>query len=236
MGYLELTSKRMRISGGSPDSTKKRLLAAAEFVFSRDGFQGATTREIARQAGVNEVTLFRHFRTREELLRATLAHGCTTLEALVQPDEVWKDRLSDRLERYVREMYSAIRQREAIARAFVSEARALPESIRSALHEFMLKTKTGFVSKLKEARELGLVRKDVDLSAATDLIRDAIHSAMLRHTAYNTDPEAVDAHLRGITEIFYRGIKANDARNSLVTFAPNRTGGLPASGSGVDEV
>jgi hypothetical protein len=120
------------------------------------------------------------------------------------------------LERYVREMYSAIREREAIARAFVSEARALPESIRRALQEFMLKRKAGFVVKLKEARDLGLVRNDVDLSAATDLIRDSIHSAMLRHTAYNTDPEAVDAHLRGITEIFYRGIKANRGNPLLI--------------------
>ncbi len=110
-------------------------------------------------------------------------------------------------------MYSVVRQREAIVRAFASEARALPESIRTALQEFMLKRKAGFVAKLKEAQDLGLVRKDVDLSAATDFIRDSIHSAMLRHTAYNTDPEAVDAHLRGATDIFYRGIKANDGRD-----------------------
>src|SRR5258708_22565911 len=44
----------MQLAGGSADLTKKRILAAAELVFSRDGFQGATTREIARQAGVNQ--------------------------------------------------------------------------------------------------------------------------------------------------------------------------------------
>jgi hypothetical protein len=41
-----------------------------------------------------------------------------------------------------------------------------------------------FVTRLKQDQELGLVRKDVDLSAASDLIRDSIHSAILRHTAY----------------------------------------------------
>jgi hypothetical protein len=55
---------------------------------------------------------------------------------------------------------------------------------------------------------------DVDLSVAADFIRDSIHSAMLRHTLYRTDPETVDAHLRGVTDTFYRGIKANDGRNS----------------------
>jgi AcrR family transcriptional regulator len=214
MSSLEFSSKRMQIAGGSADLTKKRILAAAELVFSRDGFQGATTREIARQAGVNEVTLFRHFRTREELLRATLDQACATFEALVgQSDEVWKDRLPERLEHYVREMYSVVRQREALVRAFASEARILPESIRRALQEFMEQRKARLVARLKQAQELGLVRKDVDLSAASDLIRDSIHSAILRHTAYNTDPEAVDAHLQGVADIFYHGIKANHGRD-----------------------
>jgi AcrR family transcriptional regulator len=214
MSSLEFSSKRMQIAGGSADLTKKRILAAAELVFSRDGFQGATTREIARQAGVNEVTLFRHFRTREELLRATLDQACATFEALVgQSDEVWKDRLPERLEHYVREMYSVVRQREALVRAFASEARILPESIRRALQEFMEQRKARLVARLKQAQELGLVRKDVDLSAASDLIRDSIHSAILRRTAYNTDPEAVDAHLQGVADIFYHGIKANHGRD-----------------------
>jgi AcrR family transcriptional regulator len=214
MGSLEFHSQRVRLAGGAVDLTKKRILAAAELVFSRDGFQGATTREIARQAGVNEVTLFRHFRTREELLRATVDQGCATFEALVErSDEVWKDQLPKRLVHYVQEMYSVVRQREALVRAFVSEARILPESIRSALQEFMDQRKARFVARLKQAQQLGLVRKDVDLSAASDLIRDSIHSAILRHRAYNTDPEAVDAHLQGVADIFYHGIKANQGRD-----------------------
>jgi AcrR family transcriptional regulator len=48
------TPKHLCIEGGSSDLTKKRILAAAALVFSTDGFQGATTREIAREAGVNE--------------------------------------------------------------------------------------------------------------------------------------------------------------------------------------
>src|SRR5262249_1427962 len=62
--------------------TRRRILEAAARVFARDGFRGATTREIAREAQVNEVTLFRHYRSRNDLLRAVL---CRPLE------EVWVD-------------------------------------------------------------------------------------------------------------------------------------------------
>jgi AcrR family transcriptional regulator len=214
MASSEFLPKHLRIEGGSPDLTKKRILAAAELVFSRDGFQGATTREIAREAGVNEVTLFRHFHSREQLLRATLEYGCEAFDALVEPEKIWRGEPPDGLEGYIRDIYSVVKQREAIVRAFIGEARLLPESVRRLLQEFMLTRKTHFVAALQRAQEGGFVRKEVDLSAAADFIRDSIHSAMLRHTLYHTDPETVDAHLRGVTDIFYRGIKASDGRDS----------------------
>jgi AcrR family transcriptional regulator len=42
--------------------TEEKILLAATRVFARQGVSGATTREIARRARVNEVTLFRHFK------------------------------------------------------------------------------------------------------------------------------------------------------------------------------
>jgi AcrR family transcriptional regulator len=210
----EFTPKPLYLKGGSSDSTKKRILVAAELVFSRDGFQGATTREIAREAGVNEVTLFRHFNSREQLLRATLEYGCEAFDALVEPEEICRGELLVGLEGYIRDIYSVVKGREAIVRAFIGEARLLPESIRRLLQEFMLIKKARLVALLQRAQERGFVRKEVDVSVAADFIRDSIHSATLRHTFCHADPATVDAHLRGVTDIFYRGIKASDGKDS----------------------
>ena len=48
------------------------LLQAAIKVFAETGWRGATTRRIAQAADVNEVTLFRHFKSKDDLLRAAL--------------------------------------------------------------------------------------------------------------------------------------------------------------------
>ena len=203
-----VTSKRTRVQNGSADLTRQRILTAAREVFSRDGFQGATTREIAREAGVNEVTIFRHFHTRDELLHATLQQSCASLDALVQLEEHWQEDLFGSLERYVREAYAHLRGKEALIRAFTSEAPILSEATRGTLQEFMSKRKALLVARLQEAQKAGLVRTGLDLSAAADLLPDAVRSAMLRHTAFADDPESVAAHLMGITDIFYQGIKA----------------------------
>jgi AcrR family transcriptional regulator len=49
-------------------STSDKLLLAAIDLMSEKGYDGTTTKEIAIAAGVNEVTLFRHFGTKQKLL------------------------------------------------------------------------------------------------------------------------------------------------------------------------
>jgi AcrR family transcriptional regulator len=49
------------------------LFEATVAVFAERGYAAATTREIAARAGVNEVTLFRRFGTKEALITAALA-------------------------------------------------------------------------------------------------------------------------------------------------------------------
>jgi len=51
---------------------RQRLLDAALELFCRDGYDGVSTRALAKKANVNEVTLFRLFGTKEKVLLAML--------------------------------------------------------------------------------------------------------------------------------------------------------------------
>lgn len=57
-----------------------RLLKAARVLVARKGYKGATTKEIAEAAGVNEVTLFRNFGTKERLLYEAIAGSFPEVE------------------------------------------------------------------------------------------------------------------------------------------------------------
>ncbi len=52
--------------------TREKIIEAAFKVFSSKGYLGATTREIASTAGIAEVTLFRHFPSKEKLFQELL--------------------------------------------------------------------------------------------------------------------------------------------------------------------
>ena len=57
----------------SGTEVRDQLLQAALRVYAVSGVRGATTRRIAHEAGVNEVTLFRHFGSKDTLLQEALA-------------------------------------------------------------------------------------------------------------------------------------------------------------------
>jgi len=58
---------------GSPGSAvRRRILDTAIKLFAQKGFRGTTTKEIALAASVNEVTIFRHFASKQELYAAIL--------------------------------------------------------------------------------------------------------------------------------------------------------------------
>lgn len=55
-------------------STRDQILEAALIEFGEKGFDGTTTKEIAMRAKVNEVTLFRTFKSKKELFKAVITH------------------------------------------------------------------------------------------------------------------------------------------------------------------
>jgi AcrR family transcriptional regulator len=56
----------------SKNDTEARIIHAAVHLFSRQGYNGTSTREIARLAEVNEVTIYRLFNRKKELFWAAV--------------------------------------------------------------------------------------------------------------------------------------------------------------------
>lgn len=48
-------------------NTSEKILEAAMRLFSENGYKAVTTKEIAREAGVSEMTVFRHFENKQNL-------------------------------------------------------------------------------------------------------------------------------------------------------------------------
>lgn len=63
---------------------REQILAAATEAFARNGFAATSLDDIAGQAGVARVLLYRHFDSKTELYQAVLDRMCARLEAHVE--------------------------------------------------------------------------------------------------------------------------------------------------------
>ena len=59
----------------SAEARKEAIVEAVQDVFAAKGFDGTTTRELAKAAGVSEALLYKHFPSKESLYAAML-NGC----------------------------------------------------------------------------------------------------------------------------------------------------------------
>ncbi|MCK4396737.1 TetR/AcrR family transcriptional regulator [candidate division WOR-3 bacterium] len=62
--------KRKRMSG---EERKKRIINASMKIFSKKGFQGTKTKEIAKAAGVSEAMIFKYFKTKNDIYNSIIS-------------------------------------------------------------------------------------------------------------------------------------------------------------------
>jgi AcrR family transcriptional regulator len=71
--------------------TDQNILDAALKVFSTEGYAGATTRKIAQEANVTEVTLFRKFQSKENLMKEVLNKNRNSILPIKRSLKINKD-------------------------------------------------------------------------------------------------------------------------------------------------
>ena len=111
------------ITRTTPQSTlsndkSRRIIAAAETVFARQGYDRARILEISRSAGVAEGTVYEYFKNKEELLYSVL--HCRFQEHLASLDELFDIKTPVRkLRRFIRYHFSLYLNQPSFVKTFI---------------------------------------------------------------------------------------------------------------------
>jgi len=171
--------------------TRAELLRAAATVFSQHGFRGSTTRRIADAAGVNEVTLFRYFKSKDALLQEAIASssdgsfGTPLPEAPLDPERELTD--------WTASLITQLRSRSSIIRKCMSEIEERPEMISTAVRT-PLRAASDLATYLRKLKALELADPDFDVLAAAAMLMGAVfHDAMGREMMPQAFPAVTKA-------------------------------------------
>ena len=142
-------------------STDEKIIKATFGILQRDGFAKATTKKIAAEAGVNEVTIFRNFKNKNNLVEITKDYYLQLL--ISKLEEIFEFEEDDEIEEYLKISFFGIlslsEEDFSIIRVAMEEVRENPEKelliseitdvILNKLEEFFaLKIEKGIIRKV----------------------------------------------------------------------------------------
>jgi AcrR family transcriptional regulator len=184
---------------------REKLLEVAARVYAEAGYHGTTTRRIAQEADLNEVTLFRHFGSKDALLREAIEHADLQARQRLDPEaadpimEMHRWALAS-FERFyaqknlIRQVMGDMVQRPAIA----------PRICDDTTHEF--EQLVTFMARQEERGVLPSSDPAMREAAAAMLVHALLGNALWRDLVPDMPPPDVCARL--FVEVLLRAIGA----------------------------
>ncbi len=200
---------------------RDEILAAAAEVFAQHGFRGSTTRRIADAAGVNEITLFRQFGSKEALIRESMRHmtqsvGLSKLpEVAVDPEA----ELTDWSESYIQHL----RLRSSIIRKTMGEIEERPEMSECASY-VPRKASNELCLYLTALRRDGRTTEEFDPKTAAAMLMGAIFAdAMGRPMMPDVYPQPEEKAAHMYAKLLLRSIGVENGSGKTTRRQTRRT-------------
>ena len=156
--------------------TRKRILNVSKRLFLKKGFRETTTRDIAREAGINLSNLYHYFASKDELFCQLLKPATNTLEAMLNEHHGIKgvDILSMQEEGYV----------EATLEEYMDAIRKYRNLLKLLLFKSQGSSLEGY--------------KEYYVEKATRLVLDWLRAMKTKHPEINTDVSGFFVHLNNV--------------------------------------
>jgi AcrR family transcriptional regulator len=191
--------------------TEDKILDATIKLLDKDGWKGATTKKIASEAGVNEITLFRKFHNKEQLLKAAKKRSANRF--LQELDLLFKIDDSGDIRTYLITIWKSaskmIDKRINLIRISMEEVRDIPidEKVLPKISKMIIEHLVNYFQKKIDE---GLIR-DIDPEVAALNIFSIVFQMEIVWKIYDQKTTVKDEFImENSLEIFLNGIITSD--------------------------
>lgn len=195
----------------SETEMRTRILRAAQKLFARKGFDGTTTKDLARRAGVAEGTIFRYFPNKKAILIELATNGWVEIltDLLTELSEMANDRA---VAQVMRRRMLHIHRNVDLMRVCFFEAQFHPELRDRIQSEVIAKMNEVAEAFVETAMERGVYRKMNPKIVARVFVGMFAIAGFSQDTMLegDTDPQAMQEMAEGLADIFLNGVLARN--------------------------
>lgn len=202
-----LSLRSMMVWGNTMNnlSTTDKILEAAMFLFSQKGYEAVTTKEIAKEANVCEMTLFRHFENKRNLFEKSFEKYIfsPSFRTLFENNLEW-DLQADLIKISACYQDTLLKNQKLILMQLRNNE--LNWEVETPLFKFPNELKKLMINYFRKAKEKGICRENPEILAISFLA--ANFGLFLTYTMHHELTRNIDmqACLTEFINIFVRGI------------------------------
>lgn len=194
--------------------TRSRIIAKANEVFLKMGFSKVTMDELANDLGMSKKTLYKHFSSKEDLLKVMMTEFRCGIHDYIE--SCMEDEGIDFVEKLKRVMIYVSEQMAKVSTPFAEDMRRNAPELWREMEDFRQKHGVeNFTKLLREGVEAGIFRSDINeyliamiyINSAQSLVNPAILAEI---------PFTATEVFTAIKKVLFQGILTEEGRKKVV--------------------
>ena len=207
--FSQQTWKEARKPALTEENTRTKILQSALKLFARQGYDGTTTRDLAKLAGVAEGTLFRHFPSKKAILIEVATSGWIDIltDLLTELSEMGSYKAVSQV---MKRRMMHLRKNSDLLRVCFIEAQYHPELREKIQAEVITKMTDVAEAFFETAMTKGIYRRMNPKIVAQVFLGIFAIAGFSEETIISPDasPQALQEMAEGISDIFLNGVLA----------------------------
>nr|WP_314624535.1 TetR/AcrR family transcriptional regulator [uncultured Noviherbaspirillum sp.] len=221
-------ARKRAVLGERSERRVREILGVARQVFSDNGYESATTLDIARRAGISEATVFSYFASKRDLC--------------MQVIKGWYDEISQVLEQEVpqvagtraqlhyvvhKHLVTLMQDGTGMCKLVLSEGRSADAEFAGMIAELKRRYTAPLMKVLAAAQRTGEIRQDMPLPLLRDMVYGSMEHVLWDYMVNRNKPD-VETTARQLTEMLWTAFEP--AERSLQKLAQFRQEVMEAVG------
>ena len=193
---------------------RQEILAAAEKVFAAKGFFPTTMNEIARGAEFGTGTLYKYFKSKEELYFTLIDEKVEEINRLVKAELSRETSAKERVEKALRLQFEFVERNRDFFRIYISERNRFEWTVKDELGRGMHDKMVAYIKVLAQVMREGVKEKEFKPMNPMDLAHAlvGIVNAFVFEWLISPKSYPLISKMDAVLEIFLRGTEQTERR------------------------
>jgi AcrR family transcriptional regulator len=195
--------RKREVLGARSERRVREILGVARQVFSDNGYENATTLDIARRAGISEATVFSYFASKRDLCMQVIKGWYDEISLVLEQEVPQVAGTRAQLHFVVhKHLVTLMQDGTGMCKLVLSEGRSADAEFAGMIAELKRRYTAPLMKVLSIAQRAGEIRQDMPLPLLRDMVYGSMEHVLWDYMVNRSKPD-IETTARQLTEMLW---------------------------------